>query len=326
MPRRPDTVETVHLAIELLRRIPRHPRKITSATLHRQLREAGIQRDLRSVQRQLKMLTEHFAIQCDDRDRPYGYSWMERAQGLSLPGLNEQESLLLSLAEQHLRNLLPVRLLRSMEGFFQQARSNLHYNGDDTDRAAREREWLDKVRVVSTTQPLLPPAVDDNVFSAVSNALYANHWLEIQYRNRAGKLQEKRVMPLGLAQQGQVLYLVGRFEGYDNERSLALHRFESARETTLGFRRPPEFDFSQYDRDGRFGYGYGKQIRLTFCIDRQAGMHLLEARLSEDQRVIEHEQYYEITATVVDSEQLTWWLQGFGDDVWDISREPPPAG
>jgi len=49
-------------------------------------------------------------------------------------------------------------------------------------------------------------------------------------------------------------------------------------------------------------------------------MHLPEARLSEDQQVVEHDSYYEITATVADSGQLTWWLQGFGEDVWEVSK------
>ena len=43
MPQRPDTFETVLLAVELLRRIPRG-RKITAAELHRQLKDAGMER------------------------------------------------------------------------------------------------------------------------------------------------------------------------------------------------------------------------------------------------------------------------------------------
>lgn len=318
MPRRPDTLETVHLTIELLSRIPSLPRKVDASTLHRQLQDAGIQRDLRTIQRQLKMITEHFDVICDDRSKPYGYSWKEKARGISLPGLNEQQSLLLSLAEQHLRNLLPTPLLRSMESFFSQARANLTL----PDRGHREREWLKKVRVVSTSQPLLPPAIDDRVFEAVSNTLYANLLLEIRYRNRSGKEIEATVMPLGLAQQGEILYLVCRFQGYDNERSLALHRFESARATTMTFKRPPDFHLSQYDNDGRFGYGEGHRVRLTFEIRHEAGLHLLESRLSEDQQVQEIDGGYRITATVVDSGQLEWWLRSFGDNVCNVTRKP----
>lgn len=316
MTSRPNTLETLHLALELLRRIPRSG-KVSASQLHAQLLDAGLQRDLRSIQRQLEMLTLHFDIECDDRQRPYGYRWKERAKGLSLPTLSVQESLLLSLAEEHLRNLLPASLMRSLEGYFDQARANL---GPGTN-AGREREWLKKVRVVSTTQPLLPPKIKPEVFAEVSNALYGNCWLEVHYRNAGGKSSTSDVMPLGLAQQGPRLYLVCRYRNFDDERSLALHRILSARATTLTFPRPQDFDLQAYDADGQFGFGAGERIRLSFCIDRGAGYHLLESPLSKDQVVRDCEEYYEITATVVDSAQLRWWLRGFGDDVWDVSIE-----
>ena len=164
-----DSMETVHLTIELLHRIPRGS-KITAPQLQRQLAAAGYERDLRSIQRHLKQITEHFDVECDDRGKPYGYRWKQRAQGLSLPGLNQHESLLLALAEQHLRNLLPYRLVESMDAYFRQARSNLLNTG----KAVLEKQWLEKVRVVSVSQPLLPPAVDSAIFSQISHALYIN--------------------------------------------------------------------------------------------------------------------------------------------------------
>jgi len=316
MPRRPDTKETVLLALELLRRIPRNS-KVSAPELHRQLIEAGVERDLRTIQRQLAMLSEHFDIECDERSKPYGYRWKEQAQGLALPMLNEQESLLLTLAEQHLRNLLPASLMKSMEGFFGQARTNLGPNASPK----REREWLSKVRVVSTTQPLLPPKIRPGVFEEVSNALFGNRWLTVDYKNAAGKEKTSDVMPLGLAQQGPRLYLVCRYRDFENERSLALHRIVSAKASTLPFERPKEFDLQKYDDDGRFGFGEGKRIRLSFLIDKPAGFHLLESPLSVDQQVKEVGDQYEITATVVQTAQLEWWLRGFGERICNISNK-----
>jgi predicted DNA-binding transcriptional regulator YafY len=315
MPHNRDSMETVHLTIELLHRIPRYS-KITAPDLQRQLAAAGYERDLRSIQRHLKQITEHFDVECDDRGKPYGYRWKEKAKGLSLPGMNQHESLLLTLAEQHLRHLLPPRLVASMDAYFHQARSNLQRSG----KAQLEKEWLKKVRVVSVSQPLLPPAVDAGMFSQISHALYNNLWLTIVYRNAAGKETDARVMPLGLAQQGVHLYLVCRFEGYDNERSLALHRFIRAEAGTMTFKRPKEFDLSQYDDDGRFGFGEGQRIQLSFCIAKQAGYHLLEAKLSADQVVEQLDDHYRITATVVDSAVLDRWLLGFGGDIWDVKK------
>src|SRR5437868_9639486 len=205
MAKRSDTQETVLLALELLRRIPRN-RKVTAGELHEQMKEAGIARDLRTIQRQLEMLSEHFQIERDDRSKPYGYRWLEQSAGLAVPHLTLQESLLLGLAEQQLRHLLPTRLMKSMENFFEQARRNIAVDGNPR----LEQEWPAKVRVVATSQPLMPPKIDGAVFEAVSEALYANRWLQLDYRNAAGKRTEPKVMPFGLAHQGERVYPVGR--------------------------------------------------------------------------------------------------------------------
>jgi predicted DNA-binding transcriptional regulator YafY len=315
MPRRPDALESLQIALELVRRIPKG-RTVTAPELQRQLADAGYERDMRTIQRQLETLSEYFDLDRDDTSKPYRYCWKERAKGLSLPSLSTQECLLLTLAEQQMGQLLPPRLMKSMEGFFTQARTQLH----EQSAAKRELEWLKKVRVVSTSQPLLPPKVDPAVFEQVSNALYSDQWLTIEYRNAAGNKLESRVMPLGLAQQGPRMYLVCRFDGYDNERCLALHRMISAKASSFSFERPSDFDLKEFDDDGRFGYGDGQKIKLSFRIDKGAGFHLLETPLSEDQQVVEENETYVIEATVVDSDMLDWWLRGFGNAVSDISK------
>lgn len=320
MGKRPDTLETTLLAVELMRRIPRG-RKITASELHGQLKAAGMERELRTIQRQLEVLSEHFEIERDDSSKPYGYRWLEQARALAVPNLTPQESLMLLLAEEHLKNLLPSRLMKSMDGFFGQARRNL----GPTSKAELEREWPSKVRVVATSQPLLPPKIEAGVFEAVSDALYSNRWLSMDYRNASGKRSKIEVMPLGLAQQGPRLYLVCRYQGYDNERSLALHRIVSAEVSTLPFTRPRSFDLKKFDDDGRFGFGEGDRVRLTIRIDKGAGQHLLETPLSVDQVVTERPQeQLEISATVVDSAMLEWWLRGFGEAVTYVRRTRVP--
>jgi len=322
MPKRPDTRETTLLALELMRRIPRS-RTITAKELHEQLADTEVSRDIRTIQRQLDMLSDYFDIERDDRTKPYGYRWKEQSHGMALPMLTEQESLLLNLAEQHLQSLLPASLTKSMEGFFEQARKNLApYNEG---KGKREREWLKKVRVVSTSQPLLPPKIKPGVFEQVSNALYSNLWLNVNYENASGKRTQAEVMPLGLAQQGPRLYLICRFKDYDNERSLALHRIISAQASEFSFERPKDFDLEKFDNDGRFGYGNGQLIKLTFRINKEAGYHLLESALSLDQQVRELGDAYEISATVVDTAMLDWWLRGFGDAVNRITKKHVPS-
>ena len=48
----------------------------------------------------------------------------------------------------------------------------------------------------------------------------------------------------------------------------------------------------------------------------------MECPLSLDQQVVEMDDAYEITATVVDSAMLDWWLRGFGDSASNIVQKP----
>jgi predicted DNA-binding transcriptional regulator YafY len=308
-------METLQVALELLRRIPKG-RPVTAPQLQQQLADAGFERNIRTIERQLETLSDYFKFERDETTKPYRYSWGSNTKGMSLPALTPLECLLLTLAEQQLGNLLPPRLKKSMSAFFSQAKRQLV----EQPAAQQERDWLKKVRVVSTSQPLLPPKVNDQVFEQVCSALYGDQWLTIDYRNAAGEETKGRVMPLGLVQQGPRMYLICRFEGYTNERNLALHRIVSAKASSLTFKRPPEFDLKRYDDNGRFGFGNGESIKLSFWIEKDYGLHVLESPLSEDQQVCEKRKHYQITATVVDSGMLEWWLRGFGKAVSRISR------
>ena len=316
---KPKTMETTFLALALLRRIPRG-RKVTAKELRDSLAAEGFERDERSIQRLLKSLSVEFGIDRDERSIPYGYEWKGQSAGFMLPALSKQESLMLMLAEQQLRPLLPPSVMQSMNGFFEQARANLapHQN------ATLEKQWLQKVRVVSETQPLLPPQIAEGVLEQTSQALYNNQWLELDYTNAKEERKQHRVMPLGLAQQGPRIYLVCRFDGYDNERSMALHRIHSAKASTLTFERP-DFDLARYDADGRFAIANGERMRLSFIIDKAPGKHLLESRLSEDQTHTETDDGYLITATVVQTLLLDRWLLSFGAQIRDVQKNPVGA-
>lgn len=312
---RPAALDTVAFTLELLKRIPRAPRKASTTELCAQLQAAGFDRDVRTVQRQLDEISQRFAIERDERSKPYGYCWKREVVGLSVPGLTETESLVLALAEGHLKALLPPVVIEGMRPFFEQARSQLARSAEQPPAQRQVADWMRKVRVVSTSQPLLAPSVAAGVFEAVSRALWRDEWLDIVYTNAAGHTVEARVMPLGLAQQGERLYVVCRFEGHDNERSLAVHRIATASETGLPFQRPAEFDLASYDNAGRFAFGEGKLVTLDIRIAKPAGLHLLESKLAADQQVTEVGDCYRIRARVTQTARLTWWLRGFGDEV-----------
>lgn len=123
------------------------------------LADIGVQRDIRSIQRQLESLSQQFEIERDMRDKPYGYRWKSNAKGLDLPILNEQQSLVLMLAKQYLNGILPSSIMNSMEAFFQQAEYNLVYDSHKI-----RAEWLNKVAIAPTSQPLLPAKINPEIF------------------------------------------------------------------------------------------------------------------------------------------------------------------
>src|ERR1035437_2426480 len=145
MPARPDSLETLQLTLELLKRI-RKDRFITASELQQKLidADAKFKRELRTIQRLLETLSdpdfETCNIERDESSKPYRYRWKKDALGLSLPSLSPQESLMLTLAERQLGSLLPARLMKSMEGFFSQARGQL----DDSKTRRLEPEGLAK--------------------------------------------------------------------------------------------------------------------------------------------------------------------------------------
>lgn len=318
MAKRPKEIETTLLQLEILRRIPKLPGKIDAKSLHEDLIDAGFERDLRSIQRTLKTLCEHFEIECDERSKPFGYSWKLNAKGLDLPILNEQQSLLLKLAEQQLKYLLPANIMSYMKPFFEQADRLVSGSKDKP-----EYQWLNKVCVTPTSLPLIPAQVKDDIFAAVSQALFQNRLLHIEYQNPKGKKHAATIMPLAIATQGATIYLVCRYEGYNDNRLLALHRIRKVSMSTFTFERPKDFNLKTYQNDGHLGFGNGEKIRLSFSIQHDAGFHLTETPLSKDQKILEeNDEYYRIQATVAQNDMLEWWLLKFGEDIWDITREP----
>ncbi|MDB1145343.1 MAG: WYL domain-containing protein [Alcaligenaceae bacterium] len=132
-------------------------------------------------------------------------------------------------------------------------------------------------------------------------------------------------MPLGLAQQGERLYLVCRFKGYNDNRSLAVHRIKKAKVFSHTFEYPSNFSLKEYDNNGTFLISHGRRIVLRFNFKKPLALYLTETPLSKDQTIEEHEDYLTITATVIDSIMLTRWLNSFGEDVWDIRKEEVEA-
>ncbi len=304
---------------QMLRMIPRHPQKITAKVLHEKLQAEPFDVTKRTVERDLHTLSEMFPLVSDERDKPYGWSWSKDAPIFNLPGLSGHEALTLAMVEQHLNSLLPASTLSQLQPYFHAARQYLS-NIPNTERA---RSWLNKVRTVPTSQPLLPPAIQPAVQHAVYEALLADRQLAIKYKKiGAAKPVEYRIHPLAAVQRGSVTYLYCRLFDYEDLRTLALHRIQSAIMLEETVSTPADFSIDEVISSGKFGFGEGGQIQLEAVFYRGMGNHMFETALSDDQTITEREDgTLYLTATVADTPQLVWWLLGLSDAVEVIKPE-----
>jgi len=140
------------------------------------------------------------------------------------------------------------------------------------------------------------------------------------YTARSAEPREFVVSPLGLVAKGPLLYLVCTLWDYTDLRQLALHRVRTATATDTSVTTPPGFDLDKYIQEGEFHYPVGPEIKLEARFFRGAALHLYETPLSLDQTIADLDaDHVMVTATVRDTEQLHWWLLGFGSLVTVVS-------
>ena len=131
-----------------------------------QLKEAGYTITRRQLQRDLNPVSTLFPITADDRGIPYGWCWTKDAPAFDLPRRDSTTALSIKLLEQFIPQLLPPTLKDHLQPWFRQADAVLaehtpHHLGS----------WLDRVRVVPNSMPLLAPRVDESIARTVYQSL-----------------------------------------------------------------------------------------------------------------------------------------------------------
>ena len=186
------------------------------------------------------------------------------------------------------------------------------------------KNWKEKIRFVARGQPLKPAPVRPEVVRAVHEALLQDKRLLARYRKREeARGKQRELNPLALLHGDSVSYLVCSFGNYTDVWHLPLHRFSSARLLEKPATRPAGFNLEKYlSEEQALQYPWGGEILLDTLFNAEAAAHLRETRLSARQTL----RYcpdgrVRVTATVRDTEQLRWWLLGFGDLVEVIGPE-----
>ncbi len=312
-----EKASSLHRQWLILQRLPQG-KWIGTTDLMKGLVKDGIEVSLRTIQRDLNQLAERFPLEHNNAS-PQGWRWRADAQISSLPHITTSQAVTFLMVEDHLRHLLPPSLLDELRPWFDMARRTINLSDGN-----QGRHWLDCVRIIPPTQPLIPPTVDRDAQQAVYEGLLANRQLAVSYQRRYDKIAADYTLnPLAIVQRGAVIYLVAtRADSAEKIRLFALHRFVSAEMSKTAAAVPPGFTIDGYLESGALGFGQGEPVKLVALFEAKAGEHLYECRLSEDQQLTEQEDgRLRVEATVRNTAQLLWWLRGFGAAVEVLEPE-----
>lgn len=277
------------------------------------LNDRGYAVSIRTVQRDLQELSEIFDIEINNKNpRDYGWRWRKGAN-LNIPGMSVSEALAMRLVETHMKQLLPATMLGCLQGVFRLAQEKL----DKAESINRNhtKDWLNKVRVVSPTQPMLPPSVNQEIQADIYQALLESKQIKARYQPIGNSEPKEYVMhPLGLIMRGAVSYLVASAWEYTEVQLYALHRFSKVEFLHELVKIPEGFDLDTSIANGLAEFAnQGVPIQLELRCKQWIANYLVETPLSADQKVEpETDGWVRLTASVNDTWQLHWWLMGQG--------------
>lgn len=292
-------------------------RWVGTTHVYEQLKLAGFDISLRTVQRDLNALAKRFPIEKNNAN-PQGWRWKEDAPLQSLPHMNLSQAVAFNMVEANLTQLLPPAILDELFPWFDLARRQLK-NSKVT------HSWIDRVRIEPATQPLIAPSIDLDSKDNIYHALFYQQQIKACYtRSNRSEASEYLLNPIAIIQRGVIIYLLAtRID--DSEviiRTFALHRFTSVEILESSAKTPNDFQLDRYLDAGGMGFthpllsqlpDHGKNTAIELHFTTQAGKSLTESQLSEDQTVtVNADDTLTIKATVNMTSQLVWWLRGFG--------------
>lgn len=294
----------------MLRLIPRHPRRIDTGRIRDELERQGYFITLRSIQRDLNKLSAVLPL-CSDQSKPQGWWWQADAELLEIPGLDPQAALVFKMAEQHLKQVIPASTLDSLRPWFRAA------NGVLDAQTNGVGGWMDKVRILPSGPPLIPPIVNPNVQSAIYQGLLESRRLAVSYKPRGAKSAKAyEINPMAVVLRGHLIYIVCTLWDYSNPMQMLMHRVEAASVLDTPASYLDGFDVDRYIAEGEFGYRLGPPIRLIADFDQVAAQIFHETPISADQQILNGANgTIRLSATVADTQELRAWLRGFGRSI-----------
>lgn len=309
-------MSAIERQIKMLQMIPRSPRKIDSASIVAKLSGLGYEISIRSVQRDLIHLSIPFQLLGDEDTNPRGWSYQPDAPMVDIPSMDPVSAFTFRMVEEFLYLIMPPVAFKKMKPYFSHASKIL-----DTVNREHFKTWPDKVKILSRSQPLSTPNINESILETVYESLLEGKRFSASYK-RKGEIEliEYSVNPIGIVVVDSIIYLVCTLWNYntiEDVRQLAIHRIFSAKKLDDHGSIPDGFNIQKYIDSGAFGYPRSEQtIKLKAVFAKNIAFHLQETALSDDQVLTDIDvEKVMVEASVLDTAQLRWWLLGFGEKV-----------
>ncbi|NMV37872.1 helix-turn-helix transcriptional regulator [Ralstonia insidiosa] len=293
---------------------------MTTPEVHQKLAKYMIEAPVvKTVQRRLERLVLAKLVEQTSRGNAHAWRKVAGASGLAARAsgyLTHDEALALQTLRRFSSRQIPTLVAETLSPLFDVADKRLEAANNETER--RYRKWIDKVEMEGGGFSLKYPVIDAAIFEVVSQALFYEQQLKIVYqpRSKTDNTEPKIVYPLGLVEVGGLVYLVALMSRHPNPAMYRLDRVASAVMLPESFTYPHDFTLSAYVRQQRqFDFMVEGEICLKLRFTNNAGDHLLEAPLSDDQKSRRDGGHLEVEGTVLLSQRLRWWLRAFGPNV-----------
>ena len=177
------------------------------------------------------------------------------------------------------------------------------------------KAWLDKVRLIPASQPLIKPRVPRNVMANIYHGVLRGVLLNVTYKT-PGPVNAKTydIEPLAIVVRGAVTYLVAKFPWYADITLLALHRFKVVKLTDTTIQVPLDFNLDEIISRGEFGFAPTKSQAVHIRFYDGAGAHLEETPISAAQQLkVSSGGQTDLRVNLAITEQFKWWVLAFGD-------------
>ncbi|MDO6499007.1 helix-turn-helix transcriptional regulator [Photobacterium sanguinicancri] len=301
--------------LSVLAKLSRH-RKISAPEIQQQLMDEGEEVSLRTVQRDLVELASKFPV-CSDESKPIGWHLKKDAE-LTLPDYDLTTAITFTMADKYLSNLLPPVMRERLEPYIRTANQFLV-----TENRKPQSQWPQKIIVHTKGQPLHTSDISAETIEAIYASLFSAMCLRLTYKSlTTSEENDFTFHPYGIVVRSERSYLVGKYDGYDDIRSLLLSRVIKAEQTKREADIDSDFSLSNYVGNGNMGViRSGHKLAIKLWITPILAEILTETPLSKDQVFSPKEDDFILTASVDDTDELRHWILSMCNHATVLSPE-----